>query len=69
MNEKEKFGYKGIPVLNRVVTNDCVYEPEIVDGNILIPIPMSVEGKWMVVYIKVEGKLIKEIVKENDDLK
>lgn len=69
MDEKEKYGYKGIPVLNRVIVDGCVYEPEIVEGNILIPIPMSIEDKWMVVYIKVEGKLIKEIVKENDDLK
>lgn len=69
MDENEKSVYKGIPVINEFIVDNCVYEPEVVDGNILIPIPMFIKNKMMVMYIKVEGKLIKDIVKENDDLK
>ena len=60
--------YNDVPVLNRVIIGDKVFKPEVVDGDLLFPMPVSFGG-FDIIYIRIGKEVLLQILKDNDDLK
>ena len=60
----------GIDVINKMSyrdgDEDKIIAPMIADGNLYIPIYISIGGKYMPCYYEISGNLIKELVEGGD---
>lgn len=64
----EKGMYNGVPVINKININKKIFKPEIVNGNLLFPVPTNFAG-FDIVYIEIEKEVLLKIIKDVDDLK